>query len=127
MKSKKAKLPDYPANGASIQAQAAIDSEPQHTPTPWELREKWIFPKGKDDDICMLSQSYQRSGNERYANGEFIVRAVNSHEELLGALRDAYEALERAEFNNEQTEGGKGFYGSTAKKVWQAIAKAEGK
>jgi len=75
-----------------------------HTPTPWS-----VFRAGKQYGIDAESmQSIVSFGDdhepdigvqgatieEAHANAEFIVRAVNSHEDLVAALKEARGYLE---------------------------------
>lgn len=78
---------EYP----STQAQGL--SKPQHTPTPWKVKE---YKYGKDytgvietmDGIylgemsCTMGQT-KKEDQTPIANAAYIVRAVNSHDELL--------------------------------------------
>lgn len=68
---------------------------PQHIPTPWKLKSNinmmceeralTVYAKGKRE-IAEVMVLGQRSKVAK-ANAAFIVRAVNSHEELVGTLR----------------------------------------
>jgi hypothetical protein len=86
-----------------------------HTPTPWEIywtdngRIDGIGPKGGnpiDNNIIETDSGFY---NPSEADAEFIVRAVNSHEELLNLLK---EIAKFAPFSFEQ-------------RTSKAIAKAE--
>jgi hypothetical protein len=63
----------------------------QHTPTPW--REAGIKPKDEGPLTALVGDINEESvhiGTIRSKeDAAFIVRAVNSHEELLGALKGA--------------------------------------
>lgn len=79
-----------------------------HTPTPWHKSGRMIFAPGeKGGNICELSELRASEfvkhrpiavgsddRNEAHANGEFIVRAANSHEELLEACKELVWAME---------------------------------
>jgi len=79
----------------------------KHTSTPWKaeiLEETVLRLEGPD------TYSFQ-------ANIPLILRAVNSHEELMEALKAVYEKLEQGEMPTPMWH----------EKAKQAIAKAEGK
>jgi len=85
-----------------------------HTPTPWKVtttNEVWMSSVcGSDGDE--IAQCFKFK-NESEANAAFIVRAVNSHEELLEAAKSL---IKYGVVGDEYKE-----------QVRQAIAKAEGK
>lgn len=94
-----------------------------HTPTPWN-GDQFTMPEtiriasidGKS--IAGLAQSVKNK-----ANAEFIVRAVNSHEELLEASQGLLNALQARLMRT----GCNGPEESAIKALKQAIAKAEGR
>lgn len=63
----------------------------QHTPTPWNLRSVkcprcWIhFIESEGIRICELNGKY---------NSEFIIKAVNYHDDLVRTLRSLIPSLE---------------------------------
>ena len=68
-----------------------------HTPTPWELSEKenfmgsWEILDGDNSDNTIAMTSYRLGTTDeekQKANAEFIVRACNSHDELVKALKE---------------------------------------
>jgi len=81
-----------------------------HTPLPWTIEYEWSQSTG---DCYTIDQ--QRLPQETEANAAFICRAVNSHYELLAALKSVADSGEFSCFND---------------KLWNqvntAIAKAEG-
>lgn len=81
---------------------------PQHTPTPWYESQiadgTWVIGAGQDHWAEDLTQE----------DAEFIVRAVNSHELLLTALKCLVNGYEP-------------YSGCNLERARQAIAKAEGK
>lgn len=104
--------------------------EPQHTPTPWMIgkhndHDNTLSIVEGDQvktynkktvtayvpDVSHYAEGYQRS------NAEFIVRAVNAHEELLRVCKLIYET------ENEKDDFCQDWMGD----LRQAIAKAEGK
>ena len=69
-----------------------------HTPTPYSFEELYsgiIYVRSKHNGfICKLDAgSAQELGTNR-SNAEFIVRACNSHDDLVAALEDAINTLE---------------------------------
>lgn len=80
----------------------------KHTPTPWML------DKGSLEIIGAHGETVVYGLNSTPADSEFILRAVNAHEELLAALKLAAEVLRLKE-------------SSIARHCAQVIAKAEGK
>ena len=60
----------------------------KHTPTPWA-----IFKAGIGEENGDGIASLWREGEEREANAALIVRAVNSHDELVKALKSLVEAV----------------------------------
>lgn len=73
------------------------------TPTPW-VRDQYgnVKPEGLRDNVLVtgfsLSTGYHQDGLPE-ANSALIVRAVNSHEAMVGALKTALEALEDIQFD----------------------------
>lgn len=57
-----------------------IDIKPQHTLTPWEMKGEFITAN-RGGAVCQLFAI--DSKEEMEANAAFIVKAVNSHEELV--------------------------------------------
>lgn len=74
-----------------------LDSRKQeHTPTPWSTVE--ILGMGKTGvrgvrPICDAMVRRDQEEGEAEANAAFIVKAVNSHEALVEALRETRNAL----------------------------------
>ncbi len=66
----------------------------EHTPTPWTLRKDrpMAFFRGTEKVGDTAGMSFSDMEAER--NAAFIVRAVNSHDELLGLLMHCKEYLE---------------------------------
>jgi acetolactate synthase small subunit len=62
----------------------------KHTPAPWAMRET---PSGKakivNDMGFSIANTTAGPYEEQRANAAFIVRAVNSHEQMVSALADA--------------------------------------
>lgn len=95
--------------------------KPSHTPTPWALNEpiKTEIVSGYGSTDIGVAQ------NLREADAAFIVRAVNSHEELVKALKDVLFVLKgQAEHGNFLDSSERDI--SLEGVVEQAIAKAEG-
>lgn len=55
-----------------------------HTPTPWQTDQDGFIESMAGTYIAEVSSDSDKA--EAQADAEFIVRAVNSHEELLDAL-----------------------------------------
>jgi hypothetical protein len=77
-------------------------SNPAHTPLPWKPSDSgtgiWSAgePLGKNKIIGICScDAVSRPKDENTANTAFIIRACNSHYELLKALEDAFTLLDR--------------------------------
>ena len=65
-----------------------MTNQPKHTATPWQIEGCWIGNGFKIAEV-------QRIGTEEgKANAEFIVRAVNSHDVLVEALKEVRIYLE---------------------------------
>lgn len=69
-----------------------------HTPTPWNLNspdETLIL--GPDRQVVATTlqdeEDYQANYDTRAADAELIVKAVNTHQPALAALREAYTGL----------------------------------
>jgi hypothetical protein len=97
-----------------------------HTPTPWHSPGLLEIHDEQHRVIADCVGDEEVSPDECAANADFIVRAVNSHAELLTALEAAADDLECAidtfkvgglQFHNEA---------GTLKRVRAAIAKAKG-
>lgn len=61
----------------------------KHTPTPWRVAERWHVITDDNGQWLADTVTVQRLNEEEAANAAFIVRAVNSHNALVDALRDA--------------------------------------
>lgn len=66
-----------------------------HTPTPWEVGEdvgqaERSIVTAECRDICTCETGF----GDAEANAEFIVRAVNAHDDLLNACREILRADE---------------------------------
>jgi hypothetical protein len=89
---------------------------PQHTPTPWKIAKYGhVITEGMTglDSVCTSGLGMSHS-EEAKANTVFIVKAVNSHEELLEACKQA------RKFVSEHKDGDTRYLDSI-------IARAEGK
>lgn len=84
---------------------------PAHAPTPWALEytdidgpflEKVVDAKGATIRVKGFALS---QGDEPDANAEFIVRAVNAHEQMLEALLDC-QALLRGDISGPAQRDG---------------------
>lgn len=76
----------------------------EHTPTPWQLAEgnkRIIYSRGHT--VTCVTES-QNGINEAVANAKFIQRAVNSHYELVGALKECVRLLADYEKDEESED-----------------------
>lgn len=72
-------------------------TQTQHTVIPWHVHEEWARIINSADGngerpICKCA------GPDGSANAEFIVRACNSHADLLAALEGALDTIEAIQF-----------------------------
>lgn len=98
-------------------ADAAPASCGQHTPLPWIYWQPGFYgeaysigPRGN----CPILKTLGDNERVNEANAELVIRAVNSHQELLEALK----AVSRLDYLQE--------HNALARQVKSAIAKAEG-
>jgi len=99
----------------------------KYTPTPWwhpegsvsimKKRDVRKFQVSGSEKICDATGSIKNAG-EQIANAAFIVRACNSHEELLEAAKYLVEHLEKM-------EGGKWLNNRPGELLQKAITNAE--
>jgi len=74
----------------------------------------------KPDCVALILKVGERTREDAKADAAFIVRAVNCHEELLQAAKDALEAMGFGPSNKKHLH-------DIENQLEQAIAKAEGK
>lgn len=100
--------------------------KPQHTPIPWKVENGNDIVASKEGTIAcaygMMVNNKVVHNEECFANAAFIVRAVNTHEELLTGYREMSKTIHYASSHDG--------YFHTCKEVGcvhaiQAIAKAE--
>lgn len=68
----------------------------KHTPTPWAFEpdhskrdgSQFIFSDADRDTWVATAENRETNGAEASANAAFIVRACNSHDALVAALRE---------------------------------------
>lgn len=94
--------------------QPTVAPTASYTPTPWKLEGNWIV--SGFFGVHELPASNEGSQAEHLANAAFIVRAVNSHEEMLAILKTILTMIDK-------TQGAD----RLGILIAQAIAKAEGK
>lgn len=104
-------------------------TDAQHTPLPWRTNtiiegRAIAIEAGRNTHICQVAKDALLSHDETNANAAFIVRACNSHYELLGALKDI-----RSRFASCIAQGNGEIAGDkeALARADSAIAKAEGK
>ncbi len=69
-----------------------------HTKTPWTYGHMgnetlWIGPSHEELPVAEIAHDCSAARIDSRHNAAFIVRAVNSHAELVAALQSAYEAI----------------------------------
>lgn len=107
-----------------------MKTKPTHTPTPWKIVNRSLtdpldlsgrtIKDGRNRILAHLYPTPSGLGlEEQKANAAFIVRAVNAHEKLVEALRNAQAALLVLSPNATDTR--------MMRDIEQAIAKAEGR
>ncbi len=85
----------------------------EHTPTPWSFANDEIYARNsRIIHVCVRDDMQDKN------DAEFIVRAVNSHEELMSVLKMVADS---GPLNNGMRDE------NTMQLVRAAIAKAEGK
>ena len=95
----------------------------KHTPLPWKTKyvqvaDKWeILGANKNGTEKWIGVMIWGSEPEDIANNEFIIRACNSHYELLDSLKFAKSVIQSGECWTETCE----------KMIDKIIARAEGK
>jgi len=101
----------------------------KHTPIPWEILSGEVVKQGygPHGNIAIIAKADRTVGNgtsavERDENMAFIVKAVNSHDELLEAL---YMALPYVETAMQDIGYKPGIIERKVKQIKDAIAKAE--
>lgn len=75
----------------------------KHTPLPWHYEADRIWQIG-DEYTTPVVYIDTHKPEQNKANGQFIVRACNSHYELLAAAKKALEFMENIQFNDTLTE-----------------------
>lgn len=94
------------------------EQENEHTPLPWWYNKERRAIEARPDNHNIETPAYQVLDE---ADGELIVRAVNSHEALFEAAQYALNRLKRLD------ENGHGEHSYAIDKLETAIAQAEGK
>lgn len=104
-------------------------TEVKHTPTPWHIAQpNGMLPKAAADRIIQhkgakiaeTGGNIHMSDDENKANAEFIVRAVNAHDELVYTLRSCLSIAGVWKTNQVTGE-------TWGDMINAALAKAEGK
>lgn len=99
----------------------------KHTPTPWHVE--------RDDNVVscdgtLIAAAYgvypkEYDRTSAASDAEFIVRAVNCHEELLWALKTVLDSM--GALSNPTELGGWAISERDQSKIMAAIARAEGR
>lgn len=77
-----------------------------HVPTPWKVHQDGKIIRSESGIDIAAVRVTPPEGADRLANAEFIVRAVNSHEQLVAACQEAlarmpnWEAKAREEYDD---------------------------
>ena len=71
----------------------------KHTPLPWHANGTQIIGKAGKRHQYIADVCRDVGAESARANAEFIFRACNSHDELLGALRSCFEMLTSPKFS----------------------------
>lgn len=93
----------------------------EHTPLPWQIKRgatMGVIVNQDGEQVAAALSDAVKSSDERDANAELIVRAVNNHDALVKALRDLVAAcntyddtpdstLNAARYVNAQERAGK--------------------
>ena len=66
----------------------------KRTPSPWHVGERWHVITDDEGKWLADTVTVNRLNGEEAENAKFIVRACNSHDQLVAALRDAKILLE---------------------------------
>lgn len=100
-------------------SEANMWNEVKHTPTPWRtiLAPTQIVT---DDKVIATLNADLLAEGEKFANAEFIVRAVNTHDETIRALKGVLH-------HNNAVKDAYKLPESLIRQIETAIAKAEGK
>ena len=110
-----------------------MDSNMNHTPTPWKLNkagsQKTIYINTADEEGLYLADLQNCQGTETTeANAEFIVRACNSHDDLVKALKEVKEQIGEVFYSQKQDNPEHdAAIDRIVSVVGEALAKAEGK
>lgn len=101
----------------------------KHTPGPWGFDETGYL-QTIDNGYLIYASPWQENacdGDETaIANAAFIVLAVNTHDDLVAALRDAVEHMAAMEYDRARGEP-EPFESQFLLNARAALAKAEGK
>lgn len=117
-----------PTNPGSYKPDELI--EPKHTPTPWNVekitgnKETIFWLQANGSNIFTSANSATIYAGEDEANAAFIVRAVNSHDEMIASLKDILSRFKSCIADGNGELSGDAPAIKTAETL---IAKAEGK
>ncbi len=93
----------------------------KHTPTPWKMDELTGI-LSDNGTVIATTKRKNRNNDPAWANQRFIVRAANSHYDLLKACKEALTIIDltsSAVFGNSET------FKATIKHLKEAIKNAE--
>lgn len=122
MKTKKGDVCCYNKANELKEHNANCETRPQHAPTPWDYAGRGSAievknTKGEYDLVASLNEEL-----DYQANAAFIVKCVNSHEELLALAREFEECCYA---NDALDKNAHPLWKSHLKRAKKAIAKAE--
>ena len=99
---------DQKLNETPIKGDAKMTNQTQvkHTPTPWKLYKdkngaRFIQNPKELCTICWVGNEWTPGDWEAQANAQFIVKAVNCHDELFDVLVACKEELIQRGYNEE--------------------------
>jgi hypothetical protein len=107
-----------------------MKTKAQHTPTPWNVVygfDLWVSSPKTNQFVAevVYDEDKPQSVEELEANAEFIVRACNNHDDLVGTLSECADLLEQAKKYSDKSGdvGMAAFYASGAEQARKLLKK----
>lgn len=100
-----------------------VEMKNEHTPTPWSYSDERGLTGPDNQIIACIIDSRATTQEEQDSNAAHIVRCVNSHDELLAALKVFVGQFDPAALCEDDLSDTK--YAKAARLAYAAIAKAE--
>ena len=97
----------------------------KHTPGPWKTKHGLSIRAPDDKELAEMIRDWDIAF-EAQANAEFIVRACNSHYELLEALKEGKSEFDRMFHDIEMSVDERHSFIPVINKMNETIRKAEG-